>query len=192
MKRAVVLALLLCAASPALADPVNPGSKCVEYPDNAEGFALAREIVEVVLPASSAEATMHQIMSAVGQQMKGAMADMVDDPAINAIMEKRLAEVPDRLMPAVRRFVPAQKAAMACAYTHAFSLAELREVRAFAATPTGSRYLSRAPSLMNDPAVAEANQAFFRDTQPVQEQLAKDIVADITAYQASKSPPKKP
>lgn len=192
MKRAVVLALSLCAASPALADPVNPGTQCVEYPDNAEGFALAREIVEVVLPASSAEATMHQIMSAVGEQMHGAMAGKIDDPAITAIVDRRIAEVPDRLMPAVRRFLPAQKAAMACAYTHAFSLAELREVRAFAATPAGGRYLSRAPSLMSDPAVAEANQAFFRDATAIQEELSKDIVADITAYQASKSPKKKP
>lgn len=191
MKRAVILALSLCAATPAWAEPVNPGAKCIETPANAEGFALAREIVEAVIPADSAEAMMHQTMSAVGKQMKGALADKIDDPAITAILDRRIAELPDRMAPAIRRFMPIQKAAMACAYTHTFSLAELREIRAFAATPAGNRYLSQSAALLSDPAVAEANEAFFRDTRPLQDQMIKDVVDDIRAYYASKSPPPK-
>jgi hypothetical protein len=192
MKRAIVLALSLGVASPAWADPVNPGTQCIETPANAEGFVLAREIVEVVLPANSAEAVMHQMMSALGQQLKSSMPGKIDDPAIKAIVDRRIAEVPDRMMPAVRRFLPVQKAAMACAYTHTFSLTELREVRSFAATPAGSRYLSLSASLMSDPAVAEANQSFFRDIQPIQEQMVRDVVDDMMAYYASKAPPPKP
>lgn len=192
MKRAIVFALSLGVASPAWADPVNPGTQCIETPANAEGFVLAREIVEAVVPAGSAEAMMHQMMSAVGKQMKGALADKIADPAITAIVDRRIAELPDRMMPAVRRFMPIQKTAMACAYTHTFSLVELREIRAFAVTPAGSRYLSLSATILSDPAVAEANEAFFRDSRPVQDQLIKDVVDDISAYYASKSAPKKP
>lgn len=192
MKRAVVLALSLCAASPALAEPVNPGTKCIETPANAEGFALARDIVEVVIPANSAEAMMHQMMSSIGQQMQGSMPGIFDDPAIKAIVDRRFAEIPDRMMPAVRRFLPLQKAAMACAYTHTFSLTELREVRSFATTPAGNRFLSMSASLMSDPAIAEANQAFFRDVKPIQDQMLKDVVDDMMAHFAKNPPSKKP
>lgn len=186
MLRITVATLALGLASPAFAQPVNPGGQCIETPDNAEAFVLARGIAEAVLPADTAEASMRNVMAAIGTQMRNAMGDELKDPALLELFDKRLDELPDRLMPVTRKFIPLQKAAMACAYTHEYSLAELREIKAFAMTPTGSHYLSSNIKLISDPAVAQANEGYFRDVQAVQQAFVADLQADVVAYTAKK------
>ena len=72
--------------------------------------------------------------------------------------------------------------ASAQAYVHAFTLAELKDVHAFAATPSGSHYLSKSMALLGDPAVVAANTAYMSEIQGMQAQLGADLKTKIFAY----------
>jgi len=52
-----------------------------------------------------------------------------------------------------------------CAYTREFSLAELKDIHAFAQTPAGTHYFSRTTAILGDPAVAEVNTEMMAEGQ---------------------------
>ena len=188
MRKLMVLAASagLLFTSPALAEPANLGTQCVQTPQNAEAFKLANQIVETMIPADQGETIMRQMMTAVMAQMDGSWSADISDPGMQAILDRRKKQLPDLFMPLIKKHLPSLKAAIACAYTHEFSVEELREVGAFAASPSGKHYLSRSAAILSDPAVAESNRAYFAEAKVLLDEFAEDIAADVTAYRAKK------
>lgn len=173
-------------AAPALADPANPGTQCIETPENAEAFKLANGIVEAIIPADQSDRIMRQLMSAIGQQMRTAWIGEVSDPGLQTIIDRYLDNLPKLLSPVTAKHIPDQKRAIACAYTHEFSIEELREAAAFAATPAGKHYLSRSSAVLSDPAVAASNQAYLADAKTVVDAAETELKAQVTSYLAAK------
>ena len=184
-------ASLLSSAIPVAAAPVNPGADCIESPANAEGFALARSIVDTILPPDQQDQMMRQLMGAFNGQMQAALLDRSDqtDPELQAILDKFTASVPDRAMPLVSKHLPAIKLAMACAYTHNFSLEELRSVNQFAQSPTGKHYFGASLTMVNDPAIVVANGIYFKDVKQLLGVMQGELLRDISAYNDSKTKP---
>lgn len=183
---AFVSATALVLSAPLLSAPANPGTQCVETEANAEAFKLGRQIVETILPADSSEAMMQQMMTAIGSQMRNAMKPSVDDPGAQEILDKHIKRIPEFLTPYIARYLPLQKQAMACAYTHEFSLEELRDIANFASSPSGKRYLSRSMAIISDPAVAKSNEVFFKETQVAMEQFQEEMISELMTYLKSK------
>jgi len=63
------------------------------------------------------------------------------------------------------KYLPTIMDAMAAAYSRKFSLAELKDVRAFAESPSGRIYFSSAVSVMGDPAVQKVTADMMTDAQ---------------------------
>lgn len=183
--------LSMIIAAPAAAETANLGSECVESQGNAESLALARGIVDSILPPDQQDQMMHQFMAGFNGQLQAGLMQKVDvaDPKLQAILDKFAASVPDRAMPVVSKHLPAIKQAMACAYTHKFAIEELRSINQFALSPAGKHYFGASMSMMTDPAVAAENGLYFQDVKILMEEMKGELLHDIAVYYDSKPRP---
>ena len=174
MKPVAVLAALAFAFSTPLAAQEAPS----------EEMAEARAIMAVMFPTESRDAQMRDMMAAMAAQMKEGMggAALTADPGLNALLDSYLAALPETLMPLVRIHFPQILEATAGAYTREFSLEELRDLRRFAATPTGAHYFSRNTAMLSDPAVASANARYFSALKQLQEAEGEKLKAKVIDY----------
>ena len=150
----------------------------------ADELAVARDIIAVIYPPETRDAMFEDMMRQVAGQFGSAiMTDPVfEEPGIRAIMDEFLAGLPQRLMPAIKKHMPSMLEATAVAYTREFNLEELEDIRAFARTDTGNHYFGRLTYLLGDPAVAEANKAYFAELQGMQESVKVEIQAKLMEY----------
>ncbi|AKH41477.1 hypothetical protein FHS61_001965 [Altererythrobacter atlanticus] len=154
-------------------------------PANADPAELAeaRAIMEIMFPPAEREETFNTLIAQVASQFRQALPqDAIADPGLRAIVESYLDDIPDRLMPLVRKHLPNIIDGTAIAYTNEFSLEELRRIHEFAKTPAGEHYLVKSASLMGDPAVAAANTAYFADLQQAQRSLQQELSVKLGEY----------
>jgi len=104
------------------------------------------------------------------------------DPGLKAILEKFLDDSQRQQRPLIQKHVPALLEAMAGAYTRAFSLTELRDVRAFSQFPSGRSYLSKSTAIIGDPAVTRVNAALMKESQALTQQTLPAFTAEIVEY----------
>jgi hypothetical protein len=171
-----VLGALLAAALPAAAAAQD---------NDAAELAEARAIVAVIYPPADRDAMMRTMLEQfAGQVRQSVPLDVAafGDPGLSAIVEKFQDNVVGLVMPTVQAHLPKIIEATAVAYTHEFDLAELRDIRAFAETPAGRRYLSRQTALVGDPAVAEVNTAYLRDIQLLAASKQAEFREELLAY----------
>jgi len=71
---------------------------------------------------------------------------------------------------------------MAEAYSHEFTLGELKDIHAFASTPSGKHYLSRSTAIIGDPAVAKVNTAMFKDIHDATQEMMPALKDKVMAY----------
>ena len=150
----------------------------------ADELEVARDIITVTFPVEKRDEIFGSMIGEVGSQFaKSAMSDPIfEEPGIRAIMDEFLSDLPTVLMPTVRKHMPAMLEAAAVAYTREFNLQELREIRAFAQTDAGGHYFRTATSLLSDPAVAKANEAYFADIQIEKKAVGAGIGKKVTEY----------
>lgn len=161
-----------------------PAPSAAQETDPAE-LAEARAIVGVIFPPEERDQMMQGLIEQVAGQIEQAMpvdVGSLGDPELTALIKQYRAGMLDLIMPTVRAHLPNIIEATAVAYTREFDLAELRDIRAFAETPSGRRYLSRSTALISDPAVAEANTAYFRELQAVAAPYEAEFRQRMTSY----------
>ena len=161
-----------------------PGAAAAQVDDAAE-LAEAHAIVGIMFPPAQRDETMRTLIEQVAGQLRQAFpADFakIGDPGLTAMMTQFRASLLEAMMPTVQAHMPRMFEATAIAYTHEFDLGELREIHAFAETPAGRHYLSRSAALIGDPAVAEANTAYFRDIQDLVATEQAEFTEQLTAY----------
>ena len=170
---------LLCVAnaSPALAQSDG-------YTPPADEMVEAMAIMDIMFPINTREQEMVEIATTMGNQMAAsAMTGPVfEEPGIRAIMDGFLASLPEVMRPMINKHLPSMIKSTAIAYTREFTLAELKDIRAFATTTSGQRYFSQTQKLLSDPAVAAANEAFFADVNAAQEVEVKALQAQVIEY----------
>ena len=160
------------AVSPA---PASPGA--------AEKLAVARQIVEIIYPVESRERTFGSAIANITAQSRMATAAAASaDPGLKRLIDEFVSGLPATLMPTVRKHIPDLIEAQAVAYTHVFSLSELKDIHAFAVTPSGRHYLSGSTGLLGDPAVTAANVAYLREVQQVAIATQREFGAKVDAY----------
>jgi hypothetical protein len=126
---------------------------------------------------------MHSLMTELTSQIAASVQlDAVADAGVRSILETYLANTPEMLQPAVRDHLPNLLNATTIAYVHRFTLAELQDIRAFAETPSGRRYLSSSTALVADPAVAAANSEYFARVQALSQDMAGRLRQQIIDY----------
>ena len=167
----------LTLAAPALAQE-SP------YTPPEDELVEARAIMNAMFPPETREESMLEIMESMGRQVADGMMQgpVFQEPGIKAIMDEFIAELPVVMRPMVAEYLPQMIESTAIAYTREFTLEELQDISAFAATPSGKRYFGNVQSLLNDPAVAETNQAFFAKVGTVQQAEAVKLSQKVQQY----------
>ena len=127
---------------------------------------------------------MRQMLGAFNGQMQAAFtkSEGEPEPELLEIRDKFLRSVPDRVMPVVSKHLPAIKMAMACAYTHKFSIEELRDIDRFAASPAGRHYFGASLSMIGDPAMATENGLYLADVKALMDTVRGELLADLSKY----------
>jgi len=190
---AALTALLLAAPANAADQPVQTigdAVRALELSD--EKLALAREVIATIIPPDRRLDVLGGAAKAMVGQLRGVDFPGASDPGLQAIVSRHLDRMPALMMPILERHAPDLVEAMARAYAREFSLDELRDIRAFAASPAGNHYLSRSTALLADPDVAAANQAYMAEIVAALPPLQEALRADILKYLASHPPKGKP
>ena len=185
------LALLALAPTPALAEVVPANFSCIDTAADPAKFELARGIVNASVPDDQTDQMMRQLLGSVLQMMDSSREFPIDDPEVRAIYDRRMKELPDRLMPILNKHLPQIYGAVACAYVREFSLAELTEINAFARTPAGRHFLSQSPKLMTDPDVQKAFQVYMVDVQQMARGFGQEIAMEISDLLAKRKAKKR-
>jgi hypothetical protein len=157
---------------------------CVGGSAEPASFALAKDVVETIIPPEQADTMMQQMMGSIMTQMQQALGSDVSDPGLRALLDRKMNSMPARFGPLLSKHLPSIRAAMACAYVREFSLQELREIGGFAGSPAGKHYLSRSMAMVSDPTVVMANQAYFSDAKVYFDSLRDELKSEIGEYQA--------
>jgi hypothetical protein len=149
-------------------------------------FEDARVIVQAVVPETGRTESLQGAMKSIGSQM--VQSGLVDsrDPGMARLFDEFMAELPDRLRPAIDAFGIEMADAMAQAYVREFSASELKDIRKFAQTPAGSHYLGASMKMLEDPAVAVANQRFLASLESNLDPIMADWDRRIGEYRAQK------
>lgn len=170
----------------ALALPFGASAHAQEavYQPPQDELVEAMAIMEVMFPAEIREETMLSVATSMGGQAAEGMMQgpIFEEPGIKAIVEKFLSDLPETMRPAISKHLPGMIEATAVAYTREFTLEELQDIRAFADTPSGTRYFSSVQNLLNDPVVAEANTAFFQDVSVISQQQSQAVQQEVIEY----------
>jgi hypothetical protein len=181
-----ILGALLIVSIPAAAAAAAQHAPQAQ-PDEAAKLAEARAIVAIISPPADRERTLDTLLPKFVAQFRPKFPPaMMADAGLQAIIDGEAKEMIAEERPLILKHMPDQAEANAIAYTHEFSLAELKQIHAFAQTPAGHHYLSRSASLVTDPAVAKANTALFADVQQVaaahKAELKQKLIAYFTAH----------
>lgn len=175
-------------AAPAAArGAVTSAPNCAGGQVDPDALAVANDIVAIQFPPEQREATMRQMMDALSHQMQVTWGSAIEDEGLRAILSKDLDQFADRIMPVVNKHIPNIMNAMACAYARNFEISDLRNVRTFAQTASGAKFLQIGPKAIADPSVAAANQAYFSEVQTYFTEYMEKVNADVSDYHASKS-----
>ena len=146
-------------------------------------LAIAHEIVTIAYPVETREAVFNGAMDAMLAQTRDSIFDSLkNDPGAEHIVVSKVDSFVAKGKSILKGHIPAMMDGLAMAYAREFSEAELKELRTFAQSPTGSHFLQRSSVVLSDPDFAAANQAYMRELQPAIEKMQKELVAELTAY----------
>jgi hypothetical protein len=176
---------IVAIAGLALATGVSAGASAQEASsaDQQAELTEARAIMELMFPPAEREQTFGVLIGQAVEQFRASVpVDSVTDPQLRAILERHFDSIPERLGPTISRHLPKIIEATASAYTHEFTLAELKDIHAFAQSPSGEHYLNRSAALVGDPDVATVNTAFFAEVQEIQAAFQNDLITELSAY----------
>jgi hypothetical protein len=173
----LLVALVSSAAWAAAPDPVAPASSPAAQVAPADRLELARRYVAL---GDSNDLTKE--MRAVMMRSTSANAE---DPEDKAAAEEFVARVFTLAAPKIQARMPVIMEAAAQAYAREFSADELREMIAFAETPTGKHYLARGADVETDPAVLDAHRQIWDDLGPILQQVGQQMQKEACAKKAA-------
>lgn len=183
MKRPFSIALASAFLLGAFQVPVSAAEAPASPTASPEALSLAQEIVDSAFPPERRQATIESLMQTLLTQMRPSVPfDGITDPGLIQILNEYMNSLPQVLRPATAAFLPKQMNAIKQAYARMFSLAQLKDIAAFARTPSGRAYLQRSPEVLSDPAMAAVNTQYFSEAQRLSKAAARDLATKVTAY----------
>ncbi len=176
---------LLAAAALAVSIPNSACGRSAAVPAEADTAKLveARAIIAVVFPPAQRQQMTDKMLNDITAPMRANFPKAaMEDPGLHAIVDDFINQSLAAQRPLMARHFPALLEAMATAYTREFSLAELKDIHAFADTPSGRHYLSKSTAMIGDPAVMKVNAAIVADAQATGAPMLADFKAKLMAY----------
>jgi hypothetical protein len=158
------------------------------HSDEAAKLAEARAIVRIISPPADQQRALTLLPKVVAEARPKFPPDVMADAGLQAVLDSESKQLMEQARPLMLKHMPDMLEAKTIAYTHEFSLAELKHIHAFGETPAGRHYLSRLASLNADPAVAKANSAMIADVRQLanahKAELKEKNIAYVRAHPA--------
>ena len=178
--------LLITVAGALLAASTAAGAAAQAAPataDDSAKLAEAHAIIAIMFPPAQREAMMDKLLTTITAQMRAPMtAYLSQDPGLKKILDDFMGEIEAKERPLLFKHLPEMMDANALAYAHEFSLPELKDIHAFAETPSGHHYLTRTNALLSDPAVAKVNKELVTEARELPQSMMPELKEKIVAY----------
>jgi hypothetical protein len=193
MIRTILSVAALALSAPLLAQaPTAQPKMAISEPEPAR-LALAREVVDFGYPPKARKAMFDDVMDTMMVQAKGSMFKNADpalnDPGVRNIIDRHLNNAMLEIKVNIDEFSPKLFEAYAKAFARNYTLDELKELRTFFATSTGSKLLIQQTKMLSDPDVAFANTEYMTKTFALMPKMQKELSAELIEY-FKKNPPK--
>ena len=174
-----ILGVVLIASVPAsAAQPAAAGQA-----DDAAKLAEAHAIINIMFPPATRAQMMDKMMSDLTAPVRQNLPiDGITDPGLKALFKDYMDSLFAAERPVIIQHLPAMTDAIAVAYTHHFSLAELKDIHAFALSPSGSNYFAHVMTIVGDPAVLKVNSDMIVDAQQAAKASVGGFKDKIVAY----------
>jgi hypothetical protein len=168
--------LFVSSAGNALAQPVARS-------DQSAKVAEAHAIIEIMFPPFERQHMVDKMVDDLTKTMAQTIpVDLTADPGLKSLLDEAMAQSLAEERPIISKHMPKVLEAMEVAYTREFSLAELKEIRAFAQTPAGTHYLSKSTAMIGDPDVMKANSAMFAEAEAMIASMRPELEDKVIAY----------
>lgn len=142
--------------------------------DDAAKLSEAHDIASALFPPGQRQQMVAKLQAQIAGQLHSYYPDYLKvDAGVEALVDAYINEGLARERPIIEQHFPAMIDAMSRAYAREFSLAELKQIRAFAQSPAGAHYLTSQSAIRRDPEVAKADN---------------QMIAEINAACASENP----
>jgi hypothetical protein len=193
MIRTLLSGAALALSAPLLAQaPTTQPTMAISEPEPAR-LALAREVVDLGYPPKARTAMFDDVMDTMMVQMKNSTFNNADpilnEPGVRTIMDRHLNTILTETKVNIAEFSPKLFEAYAKAFARSYTLDELKELRTFFSTSTGSKLLIQQSKMLSDPDVAIANTEYMKKTFALMPKMQKQLSADLMEY-LKKNPPK--
>jgi hypothetical protein len=176
-----ILGAMLIASAPVSAAAAQPVA--ATQPDDAAKLAEAHAIINIMFPPGTRAQMMEKMMADLTGPIRQNMPlDGVTDPGLKALFKDYMDDLFAAERPVIIRHLPAMTDAMAVAYTHQYSLAELKDIHAFALSPSGNTYFSHVMTVVGDPAVRQVNADMIADAQQAAKASVVGFKDELVAY----------
>jgi len=174
-----VLGAMLVVSVPANAAPApQPAAPA----DQAAKLAEAHAIIGVMFPESQRDSMYRKLQASLLQQMMPPREKWMQQPGVKEIFDEFIAQATAKQRVVLEKYLPLQMDAMALAYARKFSLAELKDIDAFAHTPSGRHYLLESTAIIGDPDVAKVNTSLVADVRAATEAMMPGFKDKLIAY----------
>jgi len=174
--------------TPALAQEAAPSdAPAIEAPSDAE-LALAQQIVANGFPEEMREEMFFATVDQMTAQMREAtLKGMgVDDQGAIAVMDAWLAEYIANSKVVLRGYIPKLMDGLAKSYATMFTQQELTDIAAFAATPSGRRFMTLSSAVLAEPNFASVNQDYMNEIQSGLPAAMQDLQGRLIEYMSEK------
>lgn len=186
MKKILSSVLGVCFAVSMSSSAAAQPAATVQADDGAR-LAEASAIINIMFPPATRQDMMDKMLTDLTGPMRQSLPmNGITDPGLKALFKEYLDNILDAERPLIARHLPAITGAMAIAYAHQFSLAELKDIHAFALSPSGHDYFSHVMTVVGDPVVKKVTVEMMVDGQsalkPVVASFKDKVVAYIKAH----------
>jgi hypothetical protein len=146
-------------------------------------LAEAHAIIDTMFPPAQLNKMIGDMLTNLSAPMRKNLPwDTIADPGMKKLMTDLLDTTLAEQRPLLQRNMPKMLEAMAIAYTHEFSIAELKDIHGFAQTPAGAHYLSHNMAIVGDPAVAKVISEMMADAQATAKPMMTAFRDKLIAY----------
>ena len=176
--RVLAASLAISFSAGATAQPASPPPA-----DEAARLVEAHAIIDIMFPPATREQMIDKMMTDLTAPARQNLpVDGITDSGLKALFKEYVDNMFAAMRPLINRHLPAMTDAMAVAYTHQFSLAELKDIHAFALSPSGKDYFSHAVTVVGDPAVLKVNAEMIADAQQAAKASVGEFKEKVVAY----------
>lgn len=186
---AVLLALLTPAPTMAQSSTTPPVAQApAATPPDPARLDLARRLIDQIMPPANREQMIEAILAPMMANVSRTLtrdpklSEMLgNNPRVKAIFDRFIERQTARSLANLRGELPAMAETMSRAYARNFEAAQLREIAAFFATPTGAIYLARSPAIMKDPDVLAWQSALIVKSLATIQGDVSDMLKELSA-----------